>query len=64
MALYSSQNSDVPLDDAAKQIGDYENQFEHHPFPSDQIRIDAGRLIAGDREFRLDDKGMRGFVTG
>jgi hypothetical protein len=54
-----AHNTIQTLDDVEHQLRDYEEQFQHFSFPAGQIRIEADRLIAGDRVFHLDSSGTR-----
>jgi hypothetical protein len=47
------------LDDVSREISDRFAGLNRYQFPVGQLRIEADRVIAGNREFRLGDEGAR-----
>jgi len=47
------------LDDVSRAIAQMEAGFSRERFPVSQIRVDGDRVIAGDKEFRLDKEGFK-----
>lgn len=41
------------------QMTEQEAGLQRNPFPASQLRVEADRLIAGDREFRIGNEGLR-----
>jgi hypothetical protein len=49
----------IPFDTAAARVSDHGRGLTSERFPMSRLRLEGGRMIAGDRELRLEGEGLR-----
>jgi hypothetical protein len=52
-------NKPRTLDELLREVTEREAGVQRQPFPATKVQIEPGRLIAGDKEFRLGDEALR-----
>ena len=53
-----TNRSRISFDLAAARIADHGRDLASEPFPMSRLRVERGRIIAGERELRLNGRGF------